>query len=246
MKGIILAAGKGTRINKFTDGNNKCLLTIGNTTIIQQNVQNLCALEEIDECIIVVGFGSENIIKTIGNMVNGKKIRYIIQQKQNGLIAALETAITLIGTSDVFMVLGDEYILKNNYSLGLKIFHEMNYDCLIGAIKTPNFEEIKKTYTFEEDGENNIFNFIEKPCQPISSFQGTGNIIIKNHVLNLLKDIPINEKRNERDLTDLFNILTKKHKIYYFIVAEKYFNINTITDYRLLKENCCEEWGALI
>lgn len=234
MKGIILAAGRGSRINDVTQGKSKCLLEVSNEAIISRNVKRLCGLDIISECIIVVGFEAEAIMRVVGNVCNNKRVSYCIQQEQKGLINALESAKWAIGKSDVFMVLGDEYLVEENYDCAINTFVNHNYDCLIGIIKATDVAEVRKTYSFQLD-ENRIYNFVEKPEVPFNLYKGTGNVIIKNHVLDTLDAIPVNPKRGEKELVDLFNCLNNQNgKVGAFIVANEYYNVNTKEDYDLL------------
>ena len=61
MKAIILAAGKGTRLNG-TGVKPKCLYKIGGLTLIRRQIQALrgCGINDI---VVVVGFGADAVIK---------------------------------------------------------------------------------------------------------------------------------------------------------------------------------------
>lgn len=235
MKGVVLAAGRGYRIKDVTNGESKCLLKVDNKSIVCQNVKRLCELEEISECIVVVGYGAESIMRDVGNVSNFKRVIYCIQKEQKGLIHALESAKWAIGDSDFFMVLGDEYFIDNNYIEAIDNFYTNQFDCLIGIVKTNNLEEVSKTYSFKFDEDGKMYSFVEKHLQPFNYYKGTGNVIFRNKALTLLDDVPINSKRGEKELVDLFNLLLKREKtIGAFIVTDIYFNVNTKEDYDLL------------
>ena len=225
MKGLVLAGGKGTRISSITKGSNKCLLTINDRSIVSHNVKNLCALDEIDE-----------IIRDLGLKCNNKKITYCVQKKQKGLINALESAIENIQGNDFFMVLGDEMILKNHYQEAIKKFNSSKVSSLIGIILVDDITNVKKTYTFKIDEEGNMTSFVEKPVYPFNNYMGTGNVIFRRDVLDLLAEVPVNPIRGEKELVDLFNlILEKERSIGSFVVGDAYFNINTIEDFEAME-----------
>jgi L-glutamine-phosphate cytidylyltransferase len=73
MKALILAAGIGKRISKYTNGKPKCLLNITGKSLLEHQ---LSALEKIgikkENIIIITGY-KEHHIKEVG----GKKIEYI-------------------------------------------------------------------------------------------------------------------------------------------------------------------------
>jgi L-glutamine-phosphate cytidylyltransferase len=66
MKAIILAAGKGVRINGVTGGTPKCLLQVGSLTLIERQIQTLRSLG-IRHIVIVVGCGADLVQATCGN-----------------------------------------------------------------------------------------------------------------------------------------------------------------------------------
>lgn len=68
MQAVILAAGKGSRLNGTTNGLPKCLLKVGGQAIIEHQLE---ALSEagIGEILIVTGYKAEEIRKVVGNQV---------------------------------------------------------------------------------------------------------------------------------------------------------------------------------
>lgn len=69
MRAIILAAGKGKRLDAVRGDLPKCLLEIGGTSLIERQVQAL-RLVGIDDITIVVGFGKEEVQARCGDEVH--------------------------------------------------------------------------------------------------------------------------------------------------------------------------------
>ena len=63
MKAVILAAGKGVRINGATGGAPKCLLSVGGITLIERQIQLLHS-SGISQIIVVVGCGADLVQMT--------------------------------------------------------------------------------------------------------------------------------------------------------------------------------------
>ena len=237
MKAVILAGGKGKRINSVTRGENKCLLRIGDKTIIEYNVDNISKIDEISEIIIVVGYKSYDVMSTIGNHHNRKRISYCIQREQKGLINALEAARYAVGEDDFILILGDEFIINNNYTMAIESFHKKKYDYMIGIIEVDDINLVKKTYTIKIDQNNNIQGFIEKPIVPFNNIMGTGNIILRGGLLKYIEETPINPIRGEKELVDFLRIILEKNRnISTFRVGDYYININTKEDYHNLMQ----------
>ena len=232
MKAVILAAGNGKRIKSITKGENKCLLKIKNKTIIEYNVNNISEIDEINEILIVVGYKSNDVMDTIGSSYNKKRVSYCIQREQKGLINALEAARCEIAKDDFILILGDEFIVNNNYSTAIQSFYEKRYDYMIGVIEVDDINLIRKTYTIKMDQNNNILDFIEKPTEPFNNIMGTGNIILRGGFLKYIDETPINPIRGEKELVDFLKIILEKNgNVSTFKVGDHYVNINTREDY---------------
>jgi choline kinase len=68
MRGIILAAGKGSRLNPIAGDNPKCLVKIGALTLIERQIQALRQWE-IDDIAVVIGYGADRVRRTCGTDV---------------------------------------------------------------------------------------------------------------------------------------------------------------------------------
>ena len=77
MKAIILAAGKGQRLQPHTNEIPKCLLTLDTQTILEHQINHLKTCD-IDEVNVVVGFASNKVEEFLGNYDSlGMKINTI-------------------------------------------------------------------------------------------------------------------------------------------------------------------------
>jgi choline kinase len=71
MRGIILAAGKGSRLNGTIGDKPKCLLRVGGKTLVERQVEALRSVG-IDDIVMVVGCQADGVRR-----VCGKRITYI-------------------------------------------------------------------------------------------------------------------------------------------------------------------------
>lgn len=69
MKGIILAAGRGLRLNGVTGNTPKCLLEIGGLTLLERQIQALRACG-IDEIVVVVGYEAERVQRLCDSQIH--------------------------------------------------------------------------------------------------------------------------------------------------------------------------------
>jgi len=78
MKALILAGGRGSRLNKLTNERNKSMLVLFEKPLIEYNLEH--AFEIVaSEIIIVVGYRKEEIIRYFGKEYKGIKISYVVQ-----------------------------------------------------------------------------------------------------------------------------------------------------------------------
>jgi len=66
MKGVILAAGKGSRLNGTIGDKPKCLLRVGDKTLVERQIDSLRWVG-IDEIVVVVGCQAERVRRTCGH-----------------------------------------------------------------------------------------------------------------------------------------------------------------------------------
>lgn len=229
-KVLVLAGGRGKRLGEVTKKENKCLLNFQGKPLIEYSLENAVRVGVI-EIIIVVGHLAKNIINRYGNKFQEHPIRYIVQQKQLGLVHAIETAKEAIGDSDFILMLGDEFFINPYHNDMIEEFKKKNAFAICGVVPVSNLSLISKTYSIKYDINGRIFQLIEKPEQPDNHFMGTGNIIFRNEILNYIDKTPINKKRNERELPDLIQCAIDDGKeVYYYPFASKYTNVNTAED----------------
>lgn len=69
MRAIILAAGKGSRLNSVAGDLPKCLVKIGGMTLLERQVQALKS-SGIDDIHVVVGYGADSVRETCGTSIS--------------------------------------------------------------------------------------------------------------------------------------------------------------------------------
>ncbi len=87
--GVILAAGKGTRMEPFSRKYPKPILPILNKPILEHQIEQMKSLD-IEEVIIVIGHLGFEITKCLGDGERfGVSIKYIEQQETLGIAHAV-------------------------------------------------------------------------------------------------------------------------------------------------------------
>ena len=236
MKALILAGGRGKRLEHRSSNSNKCMLEFAGKPLIEHSLAN-CMKIEPDEIVIVVGYLAEQIINHYGNRYRGVKISYAIQQEQRGLVHAMETAAKFIGSSDFMLFLADEILLEPNHIGMLRAYREGGLFGLCGTTIARDENAVRKTYAVFEDQTGRVLRLVEKPRRRINQYQGTGNILLSNDILKYIEWTPVNPSRNEKELPDLIQCaIDDGHIVKSFLIGGEYININTAEDI-VLAEN---------
>jgi UDP-N-acetylglucosamine diphosphorylase / glucose-1-phosphate thymidylyltransferase / UDP-N-acetylgalactosamine diphosphorylase / glucosamine-1-phosphate N-acetyltransferase / galactosamine-1-phosphate N-acetyltransferase len=236
MKALILAGGRGKRLEGLSAERNKCMLEFAGKPLIEHSLDN-CVRIEPDEIVIVVGYLAEQIINQYGNSYRGVRIRYAIQQEQRGLVHAIERAVPFLGSSDFMLFLADEILLEPNHIGMIGRFRSENAFALCGVTATSDQNAVKKTYAILEDQLGRILRLVEKPRRRINEYQGTGNIVFSNRILDYIPYTPINQSRNEKELPDLIQCaIDDGHIVKSFMAGGRYINVNTTEDIDLAEQ----------
>jgi dTDP-glucose pyrophosphorylase len=244
MKALILAGGRGRRLEAHSADCNKCMIEFAGRPLIEWSLDN-CFRTGAEEIVVVVGYLAEQIINHYGNSYRGIRIRYAIQREQRGLVHAIETAAPFLGASNFMLMLADEILLDPNHAAMVQRFERGDVFALCGLTIAPDPEAVRKTYAVFEDRTGRILRLVEKPRHAVNQYQGTGNCIFSNRILEYIEHTPINQARNEKELPDLIQCaIDDGHAVESFLVGGRYVNINTAEDVALAEDAICSGAGA--
>lgn len=111
MQAVILAAGRGTRMDELTMATPKPMLPVAGRPLLEYKINALP--EEVGEVVLIVGYLKDVIKRHFGEVYGGKKIRYVEQGELNGTAGALWAAKEML--SDRFLVMmGDDIYTKKD------------------------------------------------------------------------------------------------------------------------------------
>lgn len=227
MKALVLAGGRGRRLEGHSAERNKCMLEFAGRPLIEHSLDNAVRIAP-DEIVVVVGYLAEQVINHFGTSHRGVRIRYAIQREQKGLVHAIETAAPFIGGADFMLFLADEILLEPNHAAMLERYRRDDVFGLCGITYPEDRQAVTNTYAVLEDQQGRILRLIEKPRRALNECQGTGNILFNNRILEYIERTPINQGRNERELPDLIQCaIDDGHIVRSFLIGGRYININT-------------------
>ncbi len=211
-KGIILAAGKGTRLMPATIPASKPLLPLYDKPMIYYPLETLIRLGIKDILFIVQEDDLLIFKKTFGSGSDvGLNFSYEIQNVQRGIADAYFIADKYLDGSPSVLALSD------NIFLGKKYFDYANSALLKmqdlgGSVFGLPVPDPEKFGVIELDENNNIIGIEEKPSKPKSNLIIPGFYFFDSDASDYAKTLkPSN--RGELEITDLIEIYLSKKKL---------------------------------
>lgn len=198
MQGIILAAGKGKRLGKYTEDIPKVLVDVNGTPLLLNALQRLYE-QGVNEVIIVVGYMKEKIVHACGNEYHGMKITYVVneQYETTNNVVSFYLATKYI-QEDAILVEGDLLFGSNLLPRLLEKKHECNIlvskynpDTMDGTVILAEGEKAKLLLVNRMQGADfdysnvwktvNVYmfgkEFLEKKLAPaVALYVNTGNL----------------------------------------------------------------------
>jgi glucose-1-phosphate thymidylyltransferase len=208
-KGIILAAGMGTRMSPLTKAVNKHLLPIYDKPLIFYPL-SILMLSKIRDILIIVNKGQlEQYKKILPDGKNlGIKINYIEQKYPKGLPDAFILGEKFIGKNNVALILGDNFFYGQYLSKKLLdcVKLKKGAKVLLHRVSKP------QNYGIAKVRRGKIVIIKEKPKKYISDLAITGLYFFDNKVIQYSKKLRPS-KRKELEITDLLNKYKSKKKL---------------------------------
>jgi dTDP-glucose pyrophosphorylase len=160
MKGVILAAGKGTRMKELTNEIPKPMLRVHGKPILEHILGGLLAAN-IREVFIVTGHRAEAVEGYFGDGSKwGARIAYGRQPVQDGTGKAPELAKDFVGSDNFLLTYGDILVKPETYGQMVRRFGEAKFD---GVITVTGSQDVTQGGLNFFDEKFCLTRLVEKP-----------------------------------------------------------------------------------
>lgn len=231
MKGIVLCAGQGTRMQPFTFTLPKTLLPLGNRPILDFCIQKLIDVGIVEICVVINPF-QKSIAEYLKKYSHSCSITVIYQTEQLGISHGLKMAQSFLGNDPFILLLGDN-LINEPLDLLMKTFEEKGSQGTIYLTAVDNPQDFGIA---EIEGET-IKSLVEKPLESKSNLAVIGAYLFDQTIFDAINQIAPSQ-RGELEITDAIQkMISDGRKVTFSITRKPYFDVGTLD--RWLKAN---EW----
>lgn len=204
--GVILAAGKGTRMAPFSQRFPKPLLPICNRPILEYQIEYM-KQAGITDIILVIGHLGYAIARHFGDgEALGVNIRYVEQEETLGIAHAVGRLEPYI-SSPFLLFLGDIFFITEELSRMIDMLVTRKASAVLAVKEEEDPEAIKRNFAVSLDGEGFVRRVIEKPRYVTNPIKGCGLYLFDLHIFDAIRRTPRTAMRDEYEITDAIQIL---------------------------------------
>jgi NDP-sugar pyrophosphorylase family protein len=184
MKGVILAAGRGTRLLPLTESMPKVMMDVGGKPVLHHAI-NLMKSHGIKDIIITTHHLSHLIH---GYFLDGKDFGVnIVYTVEKGLVGTSGGIKPLEGfLNDTFVLMYGDNLAKVDLTKMLRFHRKNSATATIGVYREKGMPETKGIVETDESGK--IISFEEKPESPMSDLANAAIYILEPKVFDYIPE----------------------------------------------------------
>lgn len=206
LTGVILSAGKGSRIDPFNAQFPKPLLPIGNVPIMGHHMEMFRTLG-IKKVHIVVGHLMDRIINHFGRGDElGMEIHYVEQTQILGIAHAVGTIESHVD-GPFLLCLGDIFYMASSMGRLVERYRRGDVGAVLATKEETDAEPVRRNFTVELDDEGLVRKVVEKPRHPKSLLKGCGIYLFGPEIFDAIRRTPRTALRDEYEITNSLQIL---------------------------------------
>jgi len=223
MKGLILCAGRGTRLYPFSYSQPKTLLPVANYPVLHYCIHKLLEIG-IHEIGIVINPAQTQIMEYVGDGSQYQAtITFIEQPKPLGIAHAVLLSRSFIQDSPFLLLLGDNLLMDSLHTLH-RSFTQPGAEgaLLLSEVDRP------QDYGIAEIVKGKLRSVEEKPKEPKSNLAVIGAYGFRSSIFSAIEHLQPSA-RGEYEITDAIQaLLDQEHHIAHAVTDHMYTDVGTI------------------
>lgn len=203
MKGLILAAGLGTRLRPLTSLRPKPALAVANRPLIYYALDDLVAAG-VHEIGIVVSPATHNSLQQLVDAYPNITAEYIVQDPPLGLAHAVQVSQPFLGDDDFVMFLGDN-LFEHGITPFVERFQQGDASAVLALVPVPDPRQLGVAVVVD----GRITKLVEKPAIPPSNLAIAGVYVFSKDIHDMIAYLPRGAK-DEYQITDAIDRLIQR------------------------------------
>jgi glucose-1-phosphate thymidylyltransferase len=214
MKGVVLAGGRGSRLNPLTRVTNKHLLPVYDRPMVYYPIQTLVNAGIHEILLVTGGKNAGDFLRLLGNGRDFglKHINYTYQEGEGGIAEALALAEHFADGEPICVILGDN-LIENNICRAVEHFHKQRDGAKILLKEVPDAQR----FGVAEIRGTQVVGIEEKPKLPKSNYAVIGVYLYDKTVFEKIRRLKPSG-RGELEITDVNNFYIQEGKLTYEIL----------------------------
>lgn len=203
--GVILCAGKGSRIDPFNAHYPKPLLPILNRPIMEHQIEHMRALG-LRDVVLVVGHLKELVQAHFGDGSRlGVSIRYVEQRETLGIAHAVMQLERHI-SGPFLLFLGDIFYVPKDLHTMVDAFEAGGVSGVLAVKREDDPTSIHKNFSVSVDDRLRVSRVVEKPRYLVNNLKGCGMYLFAPEIFDAIRQTPRTAMRDEYELTTSIQI----------------------------------------
>jgi dTDP-glucose pyrophosphorylase len=228
--GVILAAGRGTRMFPFTSRWPKPILPIMGKPLLQHQVEMLKSIG-IRDIFVVIGYLGYEVVRTMGNGDEfGVNLEYVEQTETLGIahaVGRLESRVQ----KPFLLCLGDIFFVSKKLESMLKLFGKKNTKAVLASKLEENPEMIRRNFAIIVSKDGSVKQVIEKPRYIQNKLKGCGIYLFGLEIFDAIRRTPRTAMRDEYEITEAIQIMINDgHRVVHSQIIEEDLNLTMPED----------------
>ena len=195
MYGVVLAAGRGTRMRPLTDRRPKPLLPVGDRSLLERVFDT--ARDVVDEFVVVTGYRGEAIREAIGESYRDRPVHFVEQAEALGTAHAVAQAEPVV--DDDFLVLNGDVVVDASLPRSLA-------EAGAPAVAATEVPDPRAYGVLSTADDGSLADIVEKPDDPPTNLANVGCYAFEPEVFEYIERTPESE-RGEYEITTTIDLL---------------------------------------
>lgn len=234
--GVILAAGKGTRMRPFSTHWPKPLLPVLGKPLLVHQIEIMRDLG-VRDVVLVIGHLGHEVVQKLGDGARfGMRFRYVEQEDTLGIAHAVSRLDPHVDRP-FFLFLGDIFFETENLGSMAERFGVDGTAAVLAVRREADPAALRRNFTVEvgADGRH-VVRVVEKPRFPKTDLKGCGIYLFDPAFFDAVRRTPRTALRDEYEITDAIQIfIDGGHRVEAAAVILQDLNVSYARD--LLKLN---------